>query len=102
MGVRRTESGYQTTFALLGADGAHRWTLAFGEVELAPAVWKLLEREDGAVRVLATIHPHGLPLSRLQDWLAATISAAEARELADAVRTRPPRHLLAPPDPPPR
>jgi hypothetical protein len=93
MAVRRTESGYQTTFALLDGDRGHRWTLAYGEVELAPAVWKLVEHNDGSVGVIATIHPRALPLCKLEDWLAATIDAPAARELADAVRAQPPRHL---------
>jgi len=40
LGVRRTGSGYQTSFALLGGQRERHWTLVYGEVELAPAVWK--------------------------------------------------------------
>jgi len=97
MSVRRTESGYQTSFALLGGQRDQHWSLVYGEVELAPAVWKLLEHDGTDVRVLATIHPHALSFAQLQEWLAATIGAEDARQLADAVRAQPPRHLGVPP-----
>ena len=97
MSVRRTESGYQTSFALPGGQRDQHWSLVYGEVELAPAVWKLLEHDGTDVRVLATIHPHALSFAQLQEWLAATIGTEDARQLADAVRAQPPRHLGVPP-----
>jgi hypothetical protein len=91
MSVQRMQIGHETRFILSSRSGP-RWVLEYGEIELVPAVWKILRVEpEGREDLLATERFLTPDEQTVRQWLTPITGPTEAAELATAARAEPPK-----------